>query len=151
MDQVPDACLLPVAHPTPARHPRPTPEFLREHLPGDAAAEDKQNAGETRAIRDARPSAFRPTWWSWKERFDKIPQRIWKQRGRHTRSRYLANEGQVSEVLLRGTCALPKLPLYVETFFPNVQPERAAAEHRHVFDPAFHAHVLALGRHARAL
>jgi hypothetical protein len=70
-------------------------------LPGDAAAEDKQNAGETRAIRDARPSAFRPTWWSGKERFDKIPQRIWKQRGGHTRSRYLANEGQVSEVLLR--------------------------------------------------
>ena len=34
-------------------------KFLREHPPGDAAAEDKQNAGETRAIGDARPSAFR--------------------------------------------------------------------------------------------
>ena len=101
VDQVPDACLLPVAHPTPARHPRPTPEFLRQHLPGDAAAEDKQNAGETRAIRDARPSAFRSTWWSGKERFDKIPQRIWKQRRGHTPSRYLANESQVAQVLLR--------------------------------------------------
>jgi len=76
VDQVPDAGLLPVTHPTPARHPRPTTEFLREHAPGDAAAEDKQNAGETRAIRDARPPALWPTWWSWKERFDKIPQRI---------------------------------------------------------------------------
>ena len=76
VDQVPDACLLPVAHPTPAGHPRPTPEFLREHLPGDAAAEHKQNASETRAIRDARPSAFPPTRWSGQERFDKIPQRI---------------------------------------------------------------------------
>jgi len=33
-------------------------------------------------------------------RLDKIPQRIWKQRGGHTRSRYLAEEDQVSEVLL---------------------------------------------------
>ena len=31
---------------------------------------------------------------------DKIPQRIWKQRGRHNRSRYLAEEDQVSEALL---------------------------------------------------
>src|ERR1700693_5665251 len=50
VDQIPHARLLPVAHPTPARHPRSTPEFLWEHLPGDAAAEDKQNASETRAI-----------------------------------------------------------------------------------------------------
>src|ERR1022692_4267199 len=34
----------------PARHSRSGPEFLREHLPGDAAAKDKENAGETRAI-----------------------------------------------------------------------------------------------------
>ena len=39
-----------------------------------------------------------PTWWNWQERFDKIPQRIWKQRGGHTCSRYLADEDQVSEV-----------------------------------------------------
>jgi hypothetical protein len=101
VDQVPDACLLPVAQPTPAGHPRSTPEFTREHLPGNAAAEDKQNAGETRAIGDARPSAFRPMGWSGQERFDKIPQRIGKQRGGHTRSRYLADEAHVSEVLLR--------------------------------------------------
>src|SRR5262249_41934368 len=79
-DQVPDPGFLPVAHAPPAGHPRPTPEFLRKHLPGDAAAEDKQNGGETRAIRNARPSAFWPTWRSGKEGFDKIPQRIWKQR-----------------------------------------------------------------------
>jgi hypothetical protein len=82
-------------------HPRSTPEFTREHLPGNAAAEDKQNAGETRAIGDARPCAFRPMGWSGQERFDKIPQRIGKQRGGHTRSRYLADEAHVSEVLLR--------------------------------------------------
>jgi hypothetical protein len=70
----------------------PAAEFLREHLPGNAAAKDKQNAGETRAIGDARPSAFRPTRWSWQERFNRVPQRIGKQRRGHTRSRYFADE-----------------------------------------------------------
>ena len=92
MNEIPHARSLPIAQAAPTRHPRPAPEFLREHLPRNAAAEDKQNAGETRAIGDARPSAFRPTWWSWQERFDKIPQRIGKQRSSHTRSRYFADE-----------------------------------------------------------
>jgi hypothetical protein len=35
------------------RHPRPPPEFLREHLPGNTAAKDKHNASEARAIRNA--------------------------------------------------------------------------------------------------
>jgi hypothetical protein len=39
--------------------------------------------------------------WNRQERFDKIPQRIWKQRDSHTSSRYLADEIQVSEVLLQ--------------------------------------------------
>ena len=101
VNEIPHARTLPIAQAAPTRHPRSAPEFLREHLPRDAAAEDEQNAGETRTIGDARPSAFRPTWRSGKERFDKIPQRVWKQRGGHTRSRHLANKGQVSEVLLR--------------------------------------------------
>jgi len=41
-----------------------------------------------------------PSWWTRQERFDKIPQRIGKHRDRHTRSHYLADEDQVSEVLL---------------------------------------------------
>jgi hypothetical protein len=65
---------------------------VRQHLPRDAAAKDEDNAGQTRAIRDARPSAFWPTGWNWQERFDKIPQRIWKQCGGHTRLRYLADK-----------------------------------------------------------
>ncbi len=100
VDQIPHARLLPIAQATPARHPRPAPEFLREHLPGNTAAKDEDNAGEARAIRDARPPASWPTWWNRQERFDKIPQRIWKQRGGHTCSRYFADEDQVSEVLL---------------------------------------------------
>jgi hypothetical protein len=92
--------VIPHAPATPARHPRPAPEFLREHLPGDAAAKDEDNACEARAIRNARPSALWQSWGDWQERFDKIPQRIWKQRGGHACSRYLAAEAQVSEVLL---------------------------------------------------
>ena len=101
VNEIPHARSLPIPQAAPTRHPRPAPEFLREHLPGNAAAEDKQNASETRAIRDARPSAFRPTRWSWQERFNKIPQRIGKQRRGHTHSRYFADQDQVSAVLLR--------------------------------------------------
>jgi hypothetical protein len=84
VNEIPHAPSLPIAQAAPTRHPRPAAEFLREHLPGNAAAKDKQNADETRAIGDARPSACPPMGWSWQERFDKIPQRIRKQRGGHT-------------------------------------------------------------------
>jgi hypothetical protein len=100
VNEIPHARSLPIAQAAPARHPRAAAEFRWKHLPGNAAAKDKQNADETRAIRDARPSAFRLTSWSWKERFDKIPQRIGKQRHSHTRSRYFADEDQVLPVLL---------------------------------------------------
>jgi hypothetical protein len=44
VDEILHTRLLPVAHATPARHPRPTPEFLGEHLPGYTAAKDKHYA-----------------------------------------------------------------------------------------------------------
>ena len=68
--EIPHARSLPIAQAAPTRHPRTALEFLRQHLPRDAAAEDEQNAGQTRAIRNARPSAPRPTWCSGQERFD---------------------------------------------------------------------------------
>jgi hypothetical protein len=100
VDQIPCARPLPIAEAPPARHPRSAPEFLREHLPGNAAAKHENNARQASAIRNARPPTFGPSRWNRQERFDNIPQRIWKQRGGHTRSRYLAHEDQVSEVLL---------------------------------------------------
>ena len=41
------------------------------------------------------PGRRRKMGWSWQERFDKIPQRICKQRGGHTCSRYVADVGEV--------------------------------------------------------
>jgi hypothetical protein len=68
--------------------PRSAPEFLRQHLPRNATTKDEDNAGKTRTVRHAWPSTFRSWWSTWQERFDEIPQRIWKQRGGHTRPRY---------------------------------------------------------------
>ena len=70
VNEIPRARSLPIAQAAPTRHPRTALEFLREHLPRDAAAEDEQNAGQTRAIGNARPSALRPTWCCGQERFD---------------------------------------------------------------------------------
>ena len=91
--QIPSAGLLPIAHPPPARHPRSAPEFLRQHLPGYATAKNEDNAGETRSIRYAWPSTPWPSRWNRQERFDEIPQRIWEQRGGHTRPRYRVATG----------------------------------------------------------
>ena len=93
VNEIPHARSLPIAQAAPTRHPRPAPEFLREHLPGDATAEDKEKAGEAGAIGDARPSAFRSTRGSGQERFNKVPQRIGKQRRTHTPFRLLHRRG----------------------------------------------------------
>jgi hypothetical protein len=95
VDQIPHARHLPIAQVPPARHPRSAPQFLREHLPGNAAAKDEDNSGEAGAIRDTRSPTLWSSWWNRQERLDKIPQRIWKQGGGHSRSRYLAQEDQV--------------------------------------------------------
>jgi len=64
-------------------------------LPGNAAAKDEDNAGKADAIRDTRPPTLWSSWWNRQERLDKIPQRIWKQGGGHSGSRYLAQQDQV--------------------------------------------------------
>jgi hypothetical protein len=56
VNQIPQTRQLPVAQASPARHPSTATQSVWKHLPRDAAAEDKENAGETRSIRDARPS-----------------------------------------------------------------------------------------------
>jgi hypothetical protein len=57
VNQIPHTQELPLVQAPPARHPRSAPEFSREHLPRNAAAKYEDNAGQTRAIRYAWPSA----------------------------------------------------------------------------------------------
>jgi hypothetical protein len=94
--QIPNARPLPIAQAPPARHPRPAPEFLREHLPGNAAAKDEDDARQARAIRNAWSATLWPSWKNRQEGFDKIPQPIWKQRRGHTPFRLLRRRGQGS-------------------------------------------------------
>ena len=58
MNQIPHARQLPIAQASPARHPRTAAQFIWQHLPRGAAAKDKENTGQARSIRDARPSTF---------------------------------------------------------------------------------------------
>jgi hypothetical protein len=109
---------------------------MREHLPGNTAAKDEDNACEARAIRHARAPTLWQSWGNWQKRFDKIPQRIWKQRGGHA-SRYPADGAQDSEVLLRAFMAwihresattvhlLPKQPIpFTDTRLSRLVPMR---------------------------
>src|SRR5690242_17187617 len=59
VERLPDAGLLPVAQPAPAAHPAAAAHLLREHLPGNAALEDEEDAGQRRAILDRRTAALR--------------------------------------------------------------------------------------------
>src|SRR5215470_2882421 len=73
VDQIPDARPLPIAQAPPACHPRSAPELLREHLPGNAATKNEDNASEARTIRDTRPPTLWSSGWNRQERLDKIP------------------------------------------------------------------------------
>ena len=81
--QIPNARPLPIAQAPPACHPRPAPEFLREHLPGNSAAKDEDDARQARAIRNAWSATLWPPCKNRQEGFDEIPQPIWKQRRGH--------------------------------------------------------------------
>ena len=89
------------APPSEWAHPRSAPDFWREHLLGNAAAEGQRRCRS--GTRDPRRAAVRllvDGAESARTVCDQIPQRIWKQRSGHTRSRYLADEDRASEVLL---------------------------------------------------
>jgi hypothetical protein len=68
VQQVPDAFVLPIAQASPTRHTRSAAQFLWQHPPRNAAAQHKEDAGETGAIRDARPSTVRPQRWNGQQR-----------------------------------------------------------------------------------
>src|SRR3954447_17058287 len=61
VDPRPAAALLPVPEPSPAGHAGAAAHLLREHLPGDAALQHEQDAGQSGAVLDRRAAALR-TW-----------------------------------------------------------------------------------------
>ena len=60
VDALPSAVGLPLLESAPAGHSAAAAQLLREHLPGDAALEHKENAGDRLAVRDARATSFGP-------------------------------------------------------------------------------------------
>jgi hypothetical protein len=71
MEQLlPDAPALPGSQAAPAGHARAAAHLLRQHLPGDAALQDEDDAGQTGAVVHRRPAALagpgpmaREEWW----------------------------------------------------------------------------------------
>ena len=59
VNEIPHARSLPIAQAAPTRHPRTALEFLRQHLPRDAAAEDEQKCRSD--TRDPKCAAVRPS------------------------------------------------------------------------------------------
>src|SRR5438876_7238096 len=81
---LPDAPALPVPQPAPARHTGATAHFLREHLPGDAAPQDEDDAGQAGAVVQGRSAAFAgPGAMARQERLDDLPQFIGYKRASH--------------------------------------------------------------------
>ena len=77
MQAPPHARSLPVTQAPPARHAAPTAQFLGQHLPGNAALQDKDDARQGGAIRDAAWSSTLGLGWLWRqEGRDDLPQRI---------------------------------------------------------------------------
>src|SRR5512135_2509383 len=55
---LPDAAPLPVPQPAPAGHAGPAAHLLRQHLPGEAALQDEDDAGQAGAVVHRRPAAL---------------------------------------------------------------------------------------------
>ncbi len=76
----PDAGLVPVAEPAPARHPGAAVHLVGEHLPRDAGAEYEEDAGERGPVRNAWTPTARLGRLGRNERFDDVPEVVGQQR-----------------------------------------------------------------------
>jgi hypothetical protein len=82
MQAPPHACALPVPQAPPAGHATATSEFLRQHLPRNAAPQDKHNPRQGGAIRNtARSSALwlgRLRGYKWRDDFPQCIADQWR-------------------------------------------------------------------------
>src|SRR5215217_2161097 len=83
VERPPDAGPLPVAQPPPATHPAAAAHLPRQHLPGDAALEHEQDAGQRRAILDRRTAALRARPMGREQGAEEGPERVGNEGCRH--------------------------------------------------------------------
>ncbi len=76
MQLFPHARLVPFLEPTPTRHARAAAHLLGQHLPGYAALQDEQDAGEGGAVVDSGSTAFGLGRLLGQQRLDHFPQFI---------------------------------------------------------------------------
>jgi hypothetical protein len=75
MQAPPHTRLLPVTQAPPARHAAPAAELLRQHLPRNAASQDKDDPRQCDAVCDAAwSSTFGLGWFEREKRCDDLPQ-----------------------------------------------------------------------------
>jgi hypothetical protein len=84
VERFPDAGLVPVAEAAPVGHPRAAAHLRREHLSGDAGAEDEGGAGEGSAVGYPRASAAWSGWVLREQRLDDGPEGVGEERCGHT-------------------------------------------------------------------
>src|SRR2546426_72555 len=109
----PDARLVPVSQPAPARHPAPTPHLGRQVLPGDARLQHEQDPRQRRPVRHPGPSALGLRRLRREQRRDPRPERIRQQFLRHgtlLHGSYSASLAAYATVLL-GVLSTSRQPL----------------------------------------
>jgi hypothetical protein len=65
MQAPPHPCSLPITQAPPARHTTPTAQLLRQHLPGDTALQDEEDARQGGAICDGPWTSTLGLRWLW--------------------------------------------------------------------------------------
>ena len=83
MNLVPDTCLLPVAEMPPAGHTTAASHFLRQQLPGNARAQNKDDPGECGPIVHRWSATFGSWFFRWQEWLNNRPQIISQERFSH--------------------------------------------------------------------
>src|SRR5215203_2716014 len=84
MEPLPHARLVPFLEASPTGHARAAAHFLRQHLPGYAALQDEQDAGESCPVVDAWPAALGLRRIFRQQRLDHFPQFIGDEFFSHT-------------------------------------------------------------------
>jgi hypothetical protein len=86
MQSFPHPCLVPFSEASPTGHARAASHLLGQHLPGYAALEDEQDAGESGAIVDVGSPSFGLGRLFWEQRLDHFPQFVCNEFFSHTLS-----------------------------------------------------------------